>query len=90
MAGVTVEEDGEGAEGAETDDKGECPCDGCNGVLIDVFDIPAFLRHHDPPPDVSGRMVAAHDWRMGQVMAPPGMRSPTTKEEAREAFETLL
>ena len=92
VAGVT-ESDEEGDEGGasdKSDDLGECPCDGCGGVLIDVFDIRAYLDHNDPPPEVSQRMMAAYEWRMGDRSPPPGLKRPRSKEQAVEAFEALL
>jgi hypothetical protein len=73
-----------------TDDKGECPVEGCEGVLIDVFDVGAYLRQVNPPPKIQERMKLARDWRLGRVVPPPGMRKPRTEEQAREAFGALL
>lgn len=88
VAGVEAEEEGEG--GAERDDEGDCPRDDCSGVMIDVFDVSAFLRQCDPPPDVRERMVAARDWRLGKIEPPPGAKRPSTESELRESFEALL
>ncbi len=91
--GVTSEDDEgdeSGAQTEDTDDMGECPCDGCDGLLIDVFDVRLYLQHNQPPPEVQERMVAAYEWRMGERQAPPGLKRPTTEEEARETFEAIL
>lgn len=92
VAGVEPEGDEGDESGAvgETDDLGECPCDSCDGLLIDVFDVRQYLRHNDPPPDVAERMVAAYEWRLGERQPPPGMKRPDSEEHAREAFEMLL
>jgi hypothetical protein len=92
VAGVTAddESDEEGGGADESDDLGECPCDGCEGVLIDVFDVRAYLDHNDPPPEVAQRMMAAYEWRVGDRLPPPGLKHPQTEEQAVEAFETLL
>jgi hypothetical protein len=92
VAGVAGgDEDGDGGGGSEeSDDVGECPCDGCGGVLIDVLDVRAYLDHNDPPPEVARRMKAAYEWRVGERLPPPGLKKPRTVEEAREAFESLL
>lgn len=87
VAGVQVEEEGEGGEG---DEAGECPEGECDGFLIDVFDVGAYLRSEDPEPEVRRRMEAARDWRLGRVEPPPGMKHPRTEEEAREAFGEML
>jgi hypothetical protein len=92
VAGVEVEED-EGDGGGSDDDDGtvgECPVEGCDGHLIDVFDIEAYLRQTDPPPEVRERMQVARDWRLGRVHPPPGLMKPQSEEQAHEAFEALL
>jgi hypothetical protein len=92
VAGPSTEDDeGDGeAVPEEGDEVGECPCDGCDGMLIDVFDVGMFLRHNDPPPGVAEKMRVARDWRLGRVQPPPGMKNPRTREAAEEAYEELL
>lgn len=90
IAGVTIEDDESGVKSEESDHMGECPCDDCGGVLIDVFEIGKYLRQVDPPPDVRKAMRAARDWRLGHREPPPGMKRPQTKEQAQEALEELL
>lgn len=93
VAGISLdddESDGEAADDDSTDDVGECPCEDCDGRMIDVLDVKAYLRHNNPPPDVSHRMVTAYEWLMGEVSPPPGMKHPETDEHFREAFETML
>lgn len=94
VAGPTDIEDDEsdesGAQDDGADDVGECPCDDCDGVLIDVFDVRDYLRHNEPPPEVAKRMEAAYEWRVGDRAPPPGMKHPQSEAEAREAFEELL
>ena len=89
VAGST-ENDESGAQDDETDDVGDCPCDDCGGVLIDVFDVRAYLDHNDPPPEVADRMVAAYEWRVGDRLPPPGLKHPRTEEQAREAFDAMI
>ncbi|WP_396614120.1 hypothetical protein ACH9L7_20390 (plasmid) [Haloferax sp. S1W] len=90
VAGVTEEEGSESEEARESDDMGDCPIQECGGVLIDVFDVSAYLEHNDPPPNVRKRMRAARDWRLGRLEPPAGAKNPTTEEGARESFEALL
>lgn len=87
VAGVEVEEEGEG--GVE-EDLELCPVEGCGGRLIDVFDVGAYLRQCEPPPEVRDRMVVARDWRLGRIEPPPGLKRPSSEEEARESFEAML
>jgi hypothetical protein len=85
-----VEDDEREESGAEIRDEGKCPCDGCDGRLIHVFDVEAYLRQVNPPPDVADRMTAARDWRLGRIEPPAGLRRPQSEEDAREAFQALL
>lgn len=84
---------GEGAEsdegGAESDDRDVCECEGCEGEYIDVFDVRAYLRQREPPPDVVQSMKLARKWRLKEVQPPPGAKRPTTKEGFTEAWRVL-
>lgn len=91
VAGPTEDDDGDGEEVPEEGDEvGECPCDGCDGLLIDVFDVGMYLQHNDPPPEVREMMVTARDWRLGRIQPPPGLKKPRSKEEAQESLEAML
>ena len=91
VAGVSLEEEeGEGGDQDDTDDKGRCPCEGCDGVLIDVLDVDHYLRHNEPPPDVANIMETCYDWRLGRIHPPPGLKRPRSEEDAREVLEHLL
>jgi regulator of protease activity HflC (stomatin/prohibitin superfamily) len=90
VAGPTgEEEEGEGS-GVGVDDRGECPVDGCDGVLIDVFDVNAYIRQANPPPEIQERMRAARDWRLGRLEPPPGMKRPGSQEQAAEAWDEII
>ncbi|WP_211225984.1 hypothetical protein, partial [Haloplanus natans] len=89
VAGQTSDE-GDDELRPDSDDVGDCPEEDCDGMLIDVFDVSAFLEHNDPPPDVRERMRMARDWRLGRVEPPPGLKRPRTEEDARAAFEEIL
>lgn len=89
LAGLALEDD-RGAGDSEGDELGECECEGCDGLLIDVFDIRFYLEANDVPGEVADRMRAAYEWRMGDRLPPPGLKNPRTEEQAREAFEALL
>lgn len=88
VAEADVSDDDGGSE-TDDDERDECRCDDCDGVLIDVFDVSAYLRQAEPPPDVAGRMKIARDWRLGRIEPPPGLKRPQTEEEAEEAFEKM-
>jgi hypothetical protein len=91
IAGPTdgAESDDEAGDRQDGDEVGDCPCGDCDGVLIDVFDVEAYLRHNEPPPDVAERMKIAREWRLGRRAPPPGLKHPQTEEQAREAFEAM-
>jgi hypothetical protein len=55
-----------------------------------VFDVDAYLRQANPPEEVKEKMIAARDWRLGRVQPPPGLKRPTTEEEAWESWEAIL
>lgn len=89
VAGVADEDDQEADEADEGDEEGVCPVDGCEGHLIHVFDVRAYLRQTNPPPEVERSMAAAIEWRLGKRLPPPGLKSPATEGEAREAFDAI-
>jgi hypothetical protein len=90
VAGLPSEEDEEGGGDEESDDLGECPVEDCEGLLIDVWDIRAYLDHNEVRREVADRMVVAREWRLGDRLPPPGLKQPRSEEEAREAFEAML
>jgi hypothetical protein len=91
VAGPSPDDDeGDDEAVSEGDEVGECPCDDCDGLLIDVFDVGMYLQHNDPPPEVREMMVTARDWRLGRIQPPPGLKKPRSKEEAEEALEAML
>lgn len=90
VAGPVEDDERDESGASEPDDVGKCPCDGCDGRLIHVFDVDDYLMQVNPPPDVSERMIAARDWRLGRVEPPAGLKRPTCEEDAREAFRALL
>lgn len=83
------EEEGDGGGGEDDEERRRCDRDGCEGELIEVFDVPAYLEQCDPPPEVREAMQLAHDWRLGEVVPPPGLMHPSSEEEARETWSVL-
>ena len=88
-AGGVVETGEEGGSGHTEDEKQVCEVEGCDGEVISVFDVRAYLRQCDPPREVRENMVLARDWRLGDVEPPPGLKRPQTEEQAREALAVL-
>lgn len=89
VAGVDVDDDSDDVSD-ESDDVRECPIDECGGEMIDVFDVRAYLRQVDPPPEVRKAMECALEWRLGERAPPPGLKRPGSESEAREAFGVLV
>lgn len=90
VAGPTDDEPEDETESVGVDDLGECPVDDCGGVLIDVFDVSAYLRTAEPPPEVADKMRVARDWRRGDIHPPAGLKNPRSEEHAFEALGVLM
>lgn len=90
IAGPTIENNDSDDSGDDSDDLGECPESDCDGVLIGVWDINAYLDHNDPPPEVAHKMRVARDWVAGEIEPPAGLKSPRCESDARRAFERML
>lgn len=84
----SVEEEGEG--GGEEDEEDDVCGDECDGQVIDVFDVPDYLRRNDPGRRVRARMNVAYEWRTGKVEPPPGLKGPRTADQFEDAVEALL
>lgn len=85
-----AEDAGEDGDGGGGDEQGECPVDECDGLLIDVWDVRAYLDQQQPPPEVARKMKVARKWRIGEVEPPPGAKRPQAQADAREAWRLVL
>jgi hypothetical protein len=90
VAGPSEESEESGESGPGSEERDDCPNEDCGGVLIDVFDVSAYIRQAEPPPEIQHKMKVARDWRLGEIVPPPGLKHPRTEEQAREAFDTLV
>jgi hypothetical protein len=86
---MTDESAKEYREEEDSIEAGECPCDDCEGVVIEVMRLDEYLRQAEPPPEVAETMEVCHDYRMGRLQAPPGLRSPSCEDDARAVIEEL-
>jgi hypothetical protein len=86
----TAPVDDDDATGEPSDEQEPCPQDGCDGFLVDVWEIRSYLDRMNPPPEIEQAMLTAYRWRMGKVEPPPGLKAPDTLERARESFAVLL
>lgn len=87
VSGVEEEREEEGEGGLEP-----CPCEECEGAVIDAHKIDRYLSYpeSEPPPEALARMRAVRDWVLGRRLPPPGLKHPRTEEEAEEALEAML
>lgn len=89
-ASVTPEEDGEGGSGEDDEECGNCggtsfsPIWDAGGALIDEGWVNRIGREQER------RLAAAFEWAIGERKPPPGLKHPTTEEQAREAFDEIL
>lgn len=81
-------------EGSGPDEPEECPKDGCNGHLQSIWDARAFLQRKRNCDrigrEAERRLTVAFEWRIGDVLPPPGLKRPSTEAEMWEAFEELV
>jgi hypothetical protein len=88
VAGVTVEEEGEGDAG---EDRDPCPVEDCDGELISIWEADAFLEQNGDELTQTeyDRLVTAKMWRRGEIEPPPGLKRPQNEQQARETFQAL-
>jgi len=88
--GLFVDEESDEDVGVEKDGLDGCSRKDCDGVMIDVFDVSAYLRSNKVDSEVEKWMKAMRDWRLGRVEPPPGLKHPESREEVREAAEEIV
>jgi hypothetical protein len=76
--------------GAGLGEPEECEDDECDGRIRPIFDFPTHRARLTLDRDTEARLATAFEWAVGEVVPPPGMRSPTSEQECSEAFEYLL
>ena len=85
VAGYSVDRD---------DGKRECDVEGCHGGLAPVWSASEYLA--DPRwceqigDDQEAVLATAFEWAIGDIRPPPGLRFPSTEQDAREAWGHLL
>lgn len=86
-------EDDDGDGGGEEDDDRECPVEGCDGRVHDIWGARMFLESAAGEAlerDQRERVEAAYEWVAGLKQPPPGMKNPQSEEQAREALSVIL
>lgn len=82
------EEDG----GMGDEEREECPVDGCDGELHEIWAANDFMeqrgdRLNDEEHD---RLLTAYMWATGDIDPPPGLKHPKSEEHARESFNAMV
>jgi len=71
-----------------------CSHDGCEGETYHIWEAGELLQQKRFCKHIGQererRLLAAFKWSIGEVVPPPGLRYPTSAEEAEEALEALL
>jgi len=89
----TVEEVG-GYSVERDDGRRECDVEGCHGGLAPVWSAGEYLC--DPRwceqigSDQEAVLAVAFEWVVGEIRPPPGLRFPSTEQDAKEAWGHLL
>jgi hypothetical protein len=68
----------------------DCPDEACTGYLRSIYDYLDYQQEMDVDRDTERALATAFEWALGEVIPPPGLRSPRTEEDCEEAFEYLL
>lgn len=89
VVGTSLEDDDQEGRG---EDREECQREGCESRVHDIWSARMFL---DQYPDVwdrerRERVRAAYEWTAGLVHPPPGLKRPSTVEEAEETLNVLV
>jgi hypothetical protein len=71
----------------------DCPEDGCSGVLESIWHAGRYLQDPDWCSRIGReqerRLLLAFDWACGEVVPPPGLQRPQSREQLTEAFEVM-
>lgn len=76
----------------EGNEREDCPRDGCEGSLHDIWHARRFLETsgHSLEREERERVVAAYEWTVGLRHPPPGRKHPKSREQAEEALSSLV
>lgn len=83
-----------GGDGVGPEPDRECPEPMCDGTLEPIWNAGRYLQDADwcsqIGRDQEGRLLLAYDWACGEVVPPPGMQRPQSREQLTEAFEVMM
>lgn len=84
-----------GESDLEDDETGErvCPVDDCEGQLHDMVEGRRFLESRQGQSldrDARKRVRVAYRWFVGDIHPPPGMKNPSSEEQAQEVMDGFL
>lgn len=89
---VGGEADDSGEDGGGAGEREDCPVEGCEGDLVPIWEVGAFLDRHreDLSPSAASEVEMAYWWYIGDVEPPPGLKRPQSRAEARETLDEML
>ena len=83
-----------GGDGAAREPERDCPEDDCDGTLESIWHAGRYLQDRDwcsqIGRDQERRLALALDWACGEVVPPPGLQRPQSREQLTEAFEVMM
>jgi len=72
----------------------ECDCEDCTGEMLPICKSKEHLQRPGWCQSISDeaerRLTAAREWIIGEIEPPPGLRHPSTPEEAEESLDQML
>jgi hypothetical protein len=77
-------------EGGALEEPRECPGDRCDGRLRSIYDFPTYSAMLKVDQETERELSTAFEWAVGDIMPPPGLRRPRSRDECREVFKYLL
>lgn len=77
-----------------SDELEDCPEDGCNGSLRPIWDATDWLADRDWCDQIGRiqqrRLSLAFEMALGDVVPPPGLKNPKSRDDLEEAFEVMM
>lgn len=83
-----------GGDGAAVEPERDCKDQDCGGTLESIWHARRYLQDHEWCSKIGReqerRLLLAYDWACGEVVPPPGLQRPRSREQLTEAFEVMM